>query len=83
MRSLLLAALLLAGCGDGGGTGMGTKKLGDSCAGDGDCESGMCRGFQMMTIMKCTQACTVATQATDCPMPPTAGTCNQNGYCRF
>lgn len=81
MRSLFLAALLLAGC--GGGSSMGTQKLGDTCAADDDCESGMCRAFQMMTVQKCTQACTKATEATDCPVPPTSGKCNQNGYCRM
>jgi hypothetical protein len=26
--------------------------------------------------------CTPATEATDCPVPPTSGTCNKQGYCK-
>jgi hypothetical protein len=57
--------------------------FGASCAVDGDCASGLCRGFRQMTVNFCTKACTAATQAADCPSPPSAGTCNGMGYCKF
>lgn len=59
------------------------KAFGDTCTGDADCDSNMCRGFMMMTVMKCTKMCTTATQATDCPNPPSQGTCTNQNYCRF
>jgi hypothetical protein len=82
MKRILVALALVAGC--GGSMDMPQKKaFGDTCATDADCESGMCRSFQMMTVNKCTKACTMATQAADCPNPPSMGTCNNNGVCRF
>jgi hypothetical protein len=80
MRMLLCAIALLAAC--GGGTA-GMKAFGEDCMADGDCASGACREFQMMTVKKCTKSCTVATQANDCPNPPSQGTCNNQGFCRF
>ena len=59
------------------------QPFGASCVVDGDCQSGMCRQFRMGTVHFCTQPCTVATQATDCPSPPSTGTCTNNGYCKF
>ena len=61
----------------------GKKAFGDTCKVDGDCQSNMCRGFQMMKVLKCTKACTIATQAVDCPKPPSTGQCTPNGYCKF
>jgi hypothetical protein len=69
--------------GDLAGTPAGAKPFGATCTVDGDCASGMCRGFVMQTILRCTQPCTIATQATDCPSPPSAGVCTNMGYCKF
>ncbi len=63
----------------GGGAGL----LGSTCTVPGDCASGLCEPFHMMSEMLCTKSCTVATQTTDCPNPPTAGTCTPNNYCKF
>lgn len=60
----------------------GTAAFGATCTVDGDCQSLMCRQFVMGTVHRCTKACTVATQATDCPAP-SAGVCTNNGYCKF
>ncbi len=65
------------------GGGGGTKPLGADCTVDADCQSAMCRGFRQQTVHFCTQPCTLATGATDCPVPPTAGSCTNNGYCKF
>ena len=60
----------------------GPKMFGDTCTTDCECDTSMCRQFQMGATMKCTKPCTVATQATDCPAPGT-GMCTNNGYCKF
>ena len=60
----------------------GPKVFGDTCTTDCECDTSMCRQFQMGAIHKCTKPCTVATQATDCPAPGT-GMCTNNGYCKF
>jgi hypothetical protein len=52
------------------------------CTVDADCQTGMCRAFVIMTIHRCTAACTAATQAADCPAPGD-GTCTPALYCRF
>jgi hypothetical protein len=69
--------LAIAICADAG-----PKALGDACTTDCECGSAMCRPFQMGAVHLCTQPCTVATQAADCPAP-SAGTCTNNGYCKF
>jgi hypothetical protein len=61
----------------------GGLPLGSMCTQPSDCASGLCEPFRMQTVHLCTQPCTAATQATDCPNPPTAGTCTPNMYCRF
>jgi hypothetical protein len=61
----------------------GGLPLGSMCTQASDCASGLCEPFRMQTVHMCTQPCTTATQATDCPNPPTAGTCTPNMYCRF
>ncbi|HZS35285.1 MAG TPA: hypothetical protein VFF06_00585 [Polyangia bacterium] len=66
-----------------GGAPAGAKAFGATCTVDGDCASGMCRGFVMQTVFRCTQPCTVATQTQDCPNPPSAGLCTGMGYCKF
>lgn len=63
--------------------GGGGAAFGATCTTDANCASHMCRPFRMMSVMICTKACTVATQTADCPNPPSAGTCTNNGYCRF
>ncbi len=60
----------------------GTAAFGATCTVNGDCQSLLCEQFVMGTVHRCTKACTVATQATDCPAP-SAGTCTNNGYCKF
>jgi hypothetical protein len=69
--------------GDAGGGDGGKKAFGETCVLPSDCESNLCEPFQQGNEMLCTKACTVATQATDCPAPPSAGTCTPKGYCRF
>jgi hypothetical protein len=70
--------LASANCGDAG-----TKAFGATCTTDCECQSAMCRPFSMGATHFCTKPCTVATQATDCPMPPSTAMCTNNGYCKF
>jgi hypothetical protein len=92
MRTLVMA-LLLAGCGgseplpgnpDMAQAGIqdlaGGKPFGAACTMDGECATGHC--FVGMMQSFCTMPCTAATQATDCPNPPTSGTCNMRGFCK-
>ncbi len=67
---------------DLGGGGGGLGAFGASCTLSTDCASGLCEQFVQGTVHRCTKSCTVATQTTDCP-PPSDGTCNNNGYCKF
>jgi hypothetical protein len=60
----------------------GPKLLGDDCTTDCECDTSMCRQFQMGAVHKCTKPCTVATQVADCPAPA-LGMCTNNGYCKF
>ncbi len=69
--------------GDLAGLPTGTAAFGASCTVGSDCQSGLCEPFVQGTIHRCTKPCTVATQTTDCPSPPSAGTCTNNGYCKF
>src|ERR1700690_906938 len=96
MRTLGLGLLLGAGWGPGGSPPQDLAQLsaldasstpdaagkpfGAACTMDGDCASGHCFIGGMMSF--CTMPCTVATQATDCPNPPTSGTCNMRGFCK-
>lgn len=64
----------------------GQAAFGGTCSTDGDCQSGMCRAFAQGTIKRCTIACTYVNQndpAPECPKPPSAGLCTNNGYCKF
>ena len=70
------------GSSDMAGATPGVKAFGDLCTVNGDCQSLLCEQFVMGTVHRCTKACTVATQTTDCPAP-SAGTCTNNGYCKF
>jgi hypothetical protein len=93
LLGLALSACVLVAttCGSGGGGGGGPDAgppdaglpLGSSCTIDSDCASDVCRPFRQQTVNLCTKPCAAATQATDCPVPPTAGTCAANGYCEF
>ena len=67
---------------DMAGATPGTAAFGATCTVNGDCQSLLCEQFVMGTVHRCTKACTVATQATDCPAP-SDGTCTNNGYCKF
>ncbi len=69
--------LAIAVCADAG-----PKMFGATCTTDCECDTSMCRQFQMGATHICTRPCTVATQATDCPAPST-GMCTNNGYCKF
>jgi hypothetical protein len=93
MRHLLIVlaiALAAVGCGgvmpppsdggsDGGGDG-GLFPFGAPCADKSECASNVCFIGGNRTF--CSLVCTVATQATDCPVPPTSGLCNMQGYCK-
>jgi hypothetical protein len=90
MRTFFLCLLLVA-CGGTDSTNpvtdmaqatgdSGGKPFGAACTVDGDCATGHCFVGGMMSF--CTMPCTAATQATDCPVPPTSGTCNMKGYCK-
>jgi len=73
MRHLLLLTLLAgpfvtAGCGGSMPRPMDDDRSSDGSGGDG----GLVPFGQP----------TMATAATDCPMPPTSGTCNMQGYCK-
>jgi hypothetical protein len=71
----------LAGSGDGGPSDMSLLPLGTPCMTNAQCESGIC--FVGTSQSFCTLHCTQATVAQDCPVPPTDGTCNRQGYCKF
>jgi hypothetical protein len=61
-------------------TGGGGKAFGVTCAANSECTSNMC--FMGGMGSYCSMHCTAATQATDCPNPPTSGMCNGMGYCK-
>jgi hypothetical protein len=66
---------------DAGGDS-GAPGFGQACAVDKDCTDATYNSCQLIQHkMICTKSCKAASQATDCPAPPTSGTCNKNGYC--
>lgn len=87
---MLLAAPLLVGCGgsvpppmtdvDGGSGDGGLLPFGSPCSANSQCESNLCFIGGNRTF--CSLHCTMATAATDCPVPPTSGTCNMQGFCK-
>jgi hypothetical protein len=88
---LLLGFVLVVGCGGstpppapddmvGGGGDGGLLAFGAVCTTNAQCASDVC--FVGGNRAFCSMHCTAATQATDCPMPPTSGTCNMQGYCK-
>jgi hypothetical protein len=58
----------------------GLLPFGAPCADKSECASGVCFIGGNRTF--CSLHCTTATQAADCPVPPTSGTCNMQGYCK-
>ena len=56
------------------------KPFGQPCAVNAECQSDLCFVGGMMTF--CSLPCTAATQAKDCPVPPTSGLCNMKGFCK-
>jgi hypothetical protein len=58
----------------------GGKPFGAACTVSQECATGTCFMGGMSNF--CTMPCTAATQATDCPAPPTSGTCNMRGFCK-
>jgi hypothetical protein len=72
----------LAASTDMAGAVPGTKAFGDLCTVSSDCQSLLCEQFVMGTVHRCSKSCTIATQTADCPAP-SAGTCTNNGYCKF
>ena len=88
----LVLALGLAACGGSmppttggaetvdGGSGDGGLPFGMPCSANSECASNVCFVGGNRTF--CSLHCTMATAATDCPVPPTSGTCNMQGYCK-
>lgn len=62
---------------DTGTAEAGGKPFGETCNLDSDCESNACfkGGSQQFCSIKCDKPA-------DCPVPPTSGQCNNQGYCR-
>jgi hypothetical protein len=54
--------------------------FGATCASDAQCASNVCFMGGMQSF--CSFHCTQATAAHDCPVPPTSGICNNQGYCK-
>ncbi len=52
----------------------------EPCTTNDDCASGRCQEYPGKGTQLCTNACTQATAATDCP-PPSTG-CNNQGVCK-
>lgn len=71
-----------AGGGDmaSGGDMAGLKPFGQPCTANTQCASDVCFIGGMQSF--CSFHCTQATAATDCPVPPTTGVCNNQGYCK-
>ncbi|MFO0676620.1 MAG: hypothetical protein U0169_08805 [Polyangiaceae bacterium] len=64
-----------AGCSEGGAS---NKCIGDPCGANGECASGTC--FVGGSRSFCTKTCS---GPTDCPSPPYANVCNNQGFCRL
>ena len=56
----------------------GAKCVGDPCTKNGECATGAC--FIGGSRNFCTKQCS---GPADCPMPPYANVCNNQGYCRL
>lgn len=89
-RALLIGIVLFVGCGgtygpgdmveSGNGGDGGRAPFGVVCTASSQCASNAC--FVGGNRSFCSLHCTAATQATDCPVPPTSGLCNMQGYCK-
>ena len=87
---VLVLPFALAACGgttppdevaDLGGAGdAALQPFGAACAAGGECQSHVC--FVGGNRSFCSLRCTPATHAADCPVPPTSGACNLQGYCK-
>lgn len=64
----------------GGGDGAAGLPFGAACTSDAQCASNACFIGGMKSF--CSFHCTQATASTDCPVPPTTGACNNQGYCK-
>jgi hypothetical protein len=93
LLSIVIVVFALAGCSsepsgpnippvpDSGATSDAAKQaFGANCTDNAQCESNVC--FKGGSRAFCSMRCTAASAATDCPNPPTAGTCNNQGYCK-
>ena len=94
MRGFAVACVLFAiGCGGdlppiggadlAGGdaaTDLSLLPFGAPCMTNAQCQSNLCFVGGMQTF--CSLPCTTATEAQDCPVPPTSGLCNMKGYCK-
>ncbi len=58
----------------------GLKPFGAPCTANAQCATNVCFMGGMMSF--CSMHCTQATAAQDCPVPPTTGVCNNQGYCK-
>jgi hypothetical protein len=58
----------------------GKQPLYAACNTNDQCQSGICNAYPAKGGSFCVNACTAATQATDCP-PPSPG-CNHMGFCK-
>jgi hypothetical protein len=63
-----------------GGSDMAGKPFGAVCTANAQCASDVCFIGGMQSF--CSFRCTPATAAKDCPVPPTSGVCNNQGYCK-
>ena len=63
-----------------GGSGDMLKRFGVACAANGECQSNVCFMGGMRSY--CSLHCSAATATTDCPVPPTTGMCNMQGFCK-
>jgi len=96
MRALTMAIVLTLAAGGCGGTDpppppvvdMASalsssdmlKPFGQSCMANAECMSSICFIGGMRSY--CSLKCTTATAAKDCPVPPTTGACNMQGFCK-
>ena len=69
---LTLATVAASAPADGKG-----KAFGVPCDSDAECASGACNKGKKRTF--CSIRCTSDSQ---CPSPPTAGACNERGFCK-
>ncbi|HEX8952580.1 MAG TPA: hypothetical protein VF997_13530 [Polyangia bacterium] len=58
----------------------GLKPFGAPCTANAQCATMVCFIGGMQSF--CSYHCTQATAAKDCPVPPTTGVCNNQGYCK-